>query len=325
VRALTANAPTFNARRYLREHGYPSSSSSQSTSSDLLWISKPQGQGAITTCPAAGTSGKVTGLLNNDGTQAFTPVPAIQTDPSGTGYVLGMSDIECPPNCGTGTKLTVFTVTKSGSVPAVSAPNSITVGSYTVPPSAPQQGTTRTIDTLDGRITHAVSGVDPNIGATAVWVSHTVAGGAGSRINWYEINTATGALAQSGSVSSASLYVLNAGISTDRTCTATTCAHGGAMVLGFTTTSSSSFPAVQMVSKIGSGALSGFVLIKQSTTSDKNFSCSPCRWGDYGGATPDPAASLTGATGAVWLTNQWTAGGNAASSGDRTWNWQATP
>ena len=93
----------------------------------------------MTTCPSAGTftSGKVTGLLNNDGSQAFTPVPAIQTDPSSTGYVLGMSDIECPPVCGTGTKLTVFTITNNAGVPAVSAPNSITVGSYTSPAVGP--------------------------------------------------------------------------------------------------------------------------------------------------------------------------------------------
>ncbi|HKT06206.1 MAG TPA: hypothetical protein VJT31_42415, partial [Rugosimonospora sp.] len=305
---------------------YPSSSSQQSTSSDVLWISKPQGQG-VSTCPAASTftSGKVTGLVNNDGSQAFTPVPVIQTDPATTGYVLGMSDIECPPVCGTGTKLTVFTVTDNGGVPAFSAPNSITVGSYQSPPAAPQRSSTRTLDTLDGRITHAVSGFDPTVGATALWVSHTVAGGAGSQINWYEVNTATGALAQSGSVSSNSLDLLNSGISPDRTCTAATCAHGTAMVLGFSTTSGSTFPAIQMVSKIGAAATSGLVLIKQSTTSDRNFSCSPCRWGDYGGATPDPAASLTAATGAVWLSNQWTTGGSAAASGDQTWNWQATP
>jgi hypothetical protein len=307
---------------------YPTSSSQSSTSSDLLWISKPQGQTAITTCPAATsfTSGKVVGLKNSDGTQAFTPTPAIQTDPSSTGYVLGMSDIECPPICGTGTKLTVFTVTNNNGVPSVSAPHSITVGSYQSPPDAPQKQTGRKLDTLDGRITHAVSGFDQRLGVTTVWVSHTVLGGAGSRINWYEVNPAgSGTLAQSGVVSSPTLYVLNAGISNDRTCTATTCAHGGSMVLGFTSTSSSTYPAIQMVSKIGNGAESAFVLIKQSSTSDKNFSCSPCRWGDYGGATPDPATSLTATNGEVWLTNQWTTGGNIFSSGDQTWNWEARP
>jgi len=306
---------------------YPTSSSQESTSSDVLWISKPQGQVPITSCPAASSfpSGNIVGLTNDDGSQAFTPTPAIQTDPSSTGYVVGMSDIECPPTCGTGTKLTVFTVTNNGGVPAVSAPNSIVVGSYQSPPDAPQRRTGRTLDTLDGRITHAVSGFDPTVGATTIWVSHTVLGGAGSQINWYEVNTATGQLAQSGVVSSLTLYLLNSGISNDRTCTAATCAHGDAMVLGFTTTSKSLFPAIQMVSKIGTGAQSGFVLVKQSAKSDKNFSCSPCRWGDYGGATPDPAASLTAATGEVWLTNQWTTGGSVFASGDQTWNWEATP
>ncbi len=74
-----------------------------------------------------------------------------------------------------------------------------------------------------------------------------------------------------------------------------------------------------MVSKIGAGAQSAFVLVKQSTTSDNDFTCSPCRWGDYGGATPDPAASIGASTGVVWLTNEWTNGTN------QTWNWEATP
>ena len=80
-----------------------------------------------------------------------------------------------------------------------------------------------------------------------------------------------------------------------------------------------------MVSKIGSGAQSAFVLVHASTTFDNNFSCSPCRWGDYGGATPDPATSLSAPSGQVWLTQQFTTGGGRFSSGDQTWNWQATP
>src|SRR5205823_1752892 len=104
-----------------------------------------------------------------------------------------------------------------------------------------------------------------NYGATTIWVSHTVLGGAGSRINWYEVNTATGGLAQSGSVSSASLYLLNAGISTDRTCTDTTCAHGEAMVLGFTTTSKKTFPAIAR-GRRSAPALVNSVLDAQSGT-----------------------------------------------------------
>jgi hypothetical protein len=56
---------------------------------------------------------------------------------------------------------------------------------------------------------------------------------------------------------------------------------------------------------------------------DTNFGCSQlgyCRWGDYAGASADPASKLSGATGDVWLTNQYTTG-----SADATWNWQAHP
>ena len=202
---------------------YAGASSSQTTSSDILWVKKPQGTGAVTTCPSATSfgTGKITGLLNEDGTQAFTPTPAIQTDPSSTGYIMSMSDIECPPNCGTGTKLTVFTLTPNGSnpsVPQISAPDSITVGSYTNPANAPQKNsvnTLDTLDTLDGRITHAVSGFDPVANATTVWVAHAVLGGAGAQVRWYEIKPTpqgSGTVVQSGSATSSSLYSFNAGI-----------------------------------------------------------------------------------------------------------------
>ncbi len=200
----------------------------------------------------------------------------------------------------------------------------ITVGTFSSPPDAPQSGTSNLLDTLDGRMTHAVSGVDPtHSNKTAVWVSHAVAGGAGSQVNWYEINPkpiATPSLFQSGTVSDASLWAFNSGISNDRACDLSGCAHGSAMVLGFTTTSSSTFPTSRMVSKIGTGAQSAMVTVKASTTFDHDFTCSPCRWGDYGGATPDPT-KMGGSTGEVWLTNEWTLGSTSPS----TWNWEATP
>jgi hypothetical protein len=75
-----------------------------------------------------------------------------------------------------------------------------------------------------------------------------------------------------------------------------------------------------MVSKIGPAAQSVFVLANQSPTFYADFTCHPvCRWGDYGGATPDPAAAATAAQGNVWLTNEW------ASTAWKTWNWEAHP
>jgi hypothetical protein len=116
--------------------------------------------------------------------------------------------------------------------------------------------------------------------------------------------------------------VINGGVSNDRTISAAGKAHGGAMVMGFTTSSSTTFPAIQMVSKVGSNAQSAFVLVKQSTSFENDFSCSPtCRWGDYSGATPDPAAAIGNANGEVWLTNEWADGGSIM----RSWNWEALP
>jgi hypothetical protein len=299
------------------------------TRSDLLWISKPQGSGPITTCPAAGSfrSGIFKNLREEDGSQAFTPVPAIQTDPSNNGFVMTMTDIECPDICGNGAFITVHALRPKPNNPAIpqlfTTGQSIPVATYTSPPDAPQKGSTDLLDTLDGRLTHAVSGTDPRFGATAVWLAHTVMGGAGAEVRWYEVQPTpvkTPSLLQSGAATNASLYVFNAGISTDRTVSQTGTAHGSAMVLGFNTSSGTQFAAAQMVSKIGAGAQSAFVLVKQSTVADNDFTCNPvCRWGDYGGATPDPAASLIAATGEVWLSQQWT-NGTA-----QTWNWEATP
>ena len=120
------------------------------------------------------------------------------------------------------------------------------MGSFESPPDAPQKGTTKLLDTLDGRMEHAVSGKDPGHGnKTAVWVAHNVMGGAGSQGRWYEINPQpinTPTLFQQGTVSDASLWVTNTAVSPDRACNTTACAHGDNMVAGFATTSSTTFP-----------------------------------------------------------------------------------
>jgi hypothetical protein len=65
-------------------------------------------------------------------------------------------------------------------------------------------------------------------------------------------------------------------------------------------------------------------MVHASTRADIDFGCAQlgfCRWGDYGGATPDPAASLTAAHGEVWLSQQYV----GTNGSDDTWNWEALP
>jgi fibronectin type 3 domain-containing protein len=299
------------------------------TGSDLAWISKPPA-GPLAGCPSPSTFqfGSFSGLTSQDGSDATTPVPAVQTDPSGTGWVVAAPDV----SAGSADYLTVFPVTKSGSGAAVlGAARTVFVPSYSVPAAAPQPGGP-TLDTLDGRLERAVSGVDPaQGGAMAVWTAHAVFGGAGSEERWYEIDPVNATLFQSGVATSDTLSVWNGAVSPDRAVNGSTAVFGESMVMGFSTSSPNDYPAIQMVSKTGGDRQSDFVLVKQSPGPNVDFSCAspygpPCRWGDYSGASPDPAADPNGTVGAVWLSGEWNEASADASGMDwRTWNWRAVP
>jgi hypothetical protein len=311
------------------------------TGADVGWISKPQTQAPIPNCPAESSfmRGKQTQLKTQDGTTlTSTPEPAVQVDPRGDGWIVDVPD---PTNSGaTGTKLELYHVTKNpdgtANIPQ-NATSELTVPFYSPPAPAPQMGGPHPIDTLDGRLTHAVAAVDPargNGNQIALWTGHTIFGGAGAEFRWYEIDVANAALYQSGDVADPVLYAFNGAISPDRivpTLLPTIrLPYGSNMVTGFTTSASSAFPAIQMVSKIGNNAQSAFVMVKQSPGPDEGFDCfqlGRCRWGDYGGALPDPLRPGPGAqTGKVWLSNMWATGEtNPGAATWRTWNWGALP
>ena len=295
--------------------------------SDVLWITKPPA-GPISDCTSLASlpSGGISNL-----SQTFTPVPAFQTDPSSTGWVVAnSSDVS---NGSSSTSLSLWRVTNSSGTLALTGPTLVGVNSYTLPANAPQPGTKDTIDTLDGRLTHAVSAVDPRFGKLAIWTSHTVLGGVGAQVRWYEIDPVTPSMLQSGTVSSGSSYAFNAAVSPDRAVSSAGASFGSNMVLTFSTVSGSSYPAIQMVSKRGASAQSAWVMVDQSSYSDVDFTCTspygpPCRWGDYSGATPDPAADQTQASGRVWLANQWQAAPDTSRNHLAEWRthvFEATP
>jgi len=288
------------------------------TGSNLDFVYKPP----TASCPANVTGGQFQQLRNADGTLTSTPEPAVNADPSSTGWVVGSQDV----GTGSGNYLSVFQVTKNEQgAPVLGPAASVPVAPYSVPASAQQPGTTAKLDTLDTRLPHAVAAVDPALGATAIWTSHAVFGGAGSEERWYEISTAGApALAQWGSASSPSQFVWNGGISPNRANDGSTGAFGSDMVMGFNASSTTSFPSIQMVSKMGGNGQSPWVLVKQAPGSNIDDSCGPvCRWGDYSGATPDP---LLAAGGHVWLSGEWNVASATNTDKDwRTWNWEAVP
>jgi hypothetical protein len=290
---------------------------------EVNWIKKPA---PGTTCPSPASFTSVKGSLfdlKDSGAgnpRSNTPVPAVQTDPGTTGWVVAsdVNDFD---------KISLFKVQEDAGATSVTVQQDatgISVPSFSLPPTIPQKGSSSVLDSLDARLTQAVSGADPSQGGTAVWTQHTVAGGAGSEVRWYEIDPNGAGIDQQGAASDSSLYAFNGAIAPDRLVNGSTTAFGDSMVLGFNTSSATSYPSIRMISKIGAAASSPFVLVKAGTGPENDYSCSPCRWGDFSGASADPGADAGAAHGQVWATNMWSHAGSDSSDIDwGTWNWSA--
>jgi hypothetical protein len=293
--------------------------------SDVDWIYKGNiGPNPIQTCPAQGLKGRIQTIKNADNTLATTPVPGVMTDNDFA--TQGRGAVVAEPDNTVNTYITLYQLIETLTGLKMGPPMTIPVPSYSAPANAAQCQAGPPLDTLDGRLETAVTGSDPLRGGFAIWTSHAVLGGAGSEQRWYEINANFGTLMQSGVVTSPTLFVWNGGISNDRTVNPSGKAHGENMVLGVNTSNATNCPAIQMVSKVGNNPQSGMVLVKQSPGKNQDFSCGICRWGDYSGAKPDPAAPLTDPTGKVWLSNEWNVASTDPSGTDwRTEVWEATP
>ena len=299
--------------------------------SEFTLVNKPPAGSAC--APTSAFAVYTSGVLHNaDSSLAATPVPAnLVDDANGSGYVVANADLT---QASSANFASLYSVSTNGSdangipVPHISGPANVPVASYAMPSNAPQNGSSYLLDTLDGRFEAAVAAVDPGRGNTmAVWTAHAVFGGAGTQERWYEIDPGTGSLLQSGAVSSGSLFVWNGAISPDRANNGVTAAFGDSMAMSVSTSSAATYPAIQFVSKRGTNPQSTLMNLVQANGANVDLSCSatsPCRWGDYSGASPDPAAS--GSAGKVWLANQYNvAGGTTSSTAWRTWIFGVAP
>jgi hypothetical protein len=99
------------------------------------------------------------------------------------------------------------------------------------------------------------------------------------------------------------------------------------MAMSVSASSATAYPSLQFVSKRGGAPQSALTNLVQATGPNIDSSCSstsPCRWGDYSGASPDPNGA--GAAGKIWLANQYNVGSSSASDTDwRTWLFGLTP
>ena len=263
--------------------------------------------------------------MMNASTQAFTPVAANEIDTKATGFAVARSG-PLPA-----TQLSLFRVTRdaiTGNPVIQSTGTPVTVPGYTFPANAPQNGSVNKLDTADARPTQAVAGVDPaQSGKFAIWTQHTINVGGRAAVRWYEIDPTANSLLQSGTASSASLFQFNGAISPNRQVNGATKTGGDSMLLNFNTTSSTTFPAIRMVSKVGAGSQSGPVVVVNSPGPLSGFDCDSatqfCRWGDYAAATPDPSTANQ-----IWQVSQFAVGSGSGTSGpatSRTQNFIATP
>ncbi len=280
-----------------------------------IWrIDKPAS--GDTTCPAsvpAVSFGSAAAKLRTaDGDLAFTPVPANTFDGSTNGYVVA-ADFA---GGGSANQIMAWHLSGTGPVTTLTQDGNIGVTAYTVPAPVPQPlPSLNTLDSSDTRLTQAVAHDDPDAaGAEAVWTQHTVAGGGGSVVRWYELVPSgcttpnpcpAGAKRQEGTVSDSSHFVFNGAISPS--------SAGNDAVVEYNTGSASltdglvQIRAQSRAAGAPVGQMAGELVLGTSTAADQDFTCNdpvaipptPCRWGDYAGATPDPNNA-----GVVWGTNQ---------------------
>jgi hypothetical protein len=284
--------------------------------SDMVAMSKPAGGNQ---CPAPTTFklGGAASIKNADGTSARSPLPINQMDSSSTGYALAPQ-----VHTSSASKLSLFRIRRNADgTPNVDFTGSdVPVPSYSVPDDAPQPGTTRTLPTGDARLTQGVSAIDPvHSNAVGIWTQHTVNGGAGARVRWYEINPVRRTLIQTGVAQHASMFMFNGAISPNRVVDGATRAFGGSMVLQLNTSSSATLPAIRAVSKVGVAAQSASRLLKGSPAPLDDFTCTTgrCRWSGYASATPDPTPPP--GTSRIWTVNQYSVSAGTGA-GWRTWN-----
>ena len=274
--------------------------------SGISAVSKPP---AGTTCPAASRFkvGTVFNIKDTTGAQTFTPVPANQVDALATGYVVTRNG--ALPS----TNLWIYNVTRAvGGAPVFGAARPVAVPSYTVPANATQPSFTQLLDTLDARPTNAVQAFNPATGRRtfSLWTQNTIAFGTTSEVRVYEINPvpATPVLLRTIDAASSGVFLFNGSVSPDRRRNVTA-AFGDSVVFNYNVSSAAPaiFPRIVAGSSLH-GAVPAFTLVMNGVDSYRDFTCpSPgnvCRWGDYSGASADPAAPGPTA-GQVWGANQF--------------------
>ncbi len=273
--------------------------------------SLPKPANGDTSCgtPAVSTFGSPSvPLQTSDGNLAFTPVPANTGDSAAAGYVIAA---DSPYFVASPSQIMAWHVGGTAGSPTLVPDGNMNVASFALPANVPQPSTSNVIDSSDTRVTQAVAHADPAAGGgEAVWAQHTVDGPGGRAVvRWYELLPASLTVRQLGTVSDLSRFAFNGAISPAN--------DGTTAAINYNTGGSTAFVDIRAQSRVSAtplGAMTGEITLGTSSVTDQDFSCggaaTPCRWGDYAGASPDPLFAQL-----VWGSNQL----NGALTSDPAW------
>jgi len=194
--------------------------------------------------------------------------------------------IAAPPS---GTTFSKYTARDTSKATTLTGPVSITVPSYSVPPSAHQPGTTKLLDTSDSRFVNAStqSGND-------LWQTHTIALGSFPGPKFYRLDTSANTVSQSGFYfASATSDDFNASIAAN---------DAGNCFVTWTSTDASAGRNAQVRLSGKLSADAGIAAGPFAFTSPTFYHPSadnPERWGDYSAVTTDPLDPTR-----AWLVNE---------------------
>lgn len=294
---------------------YPSSGTITFKTATIFVIAKPANGVTGCTQPSFSQFGtRSNPLRNGDGSFAASPNAVNSTDGTANDYIVAAHYGGFQPFS---PAVTVWHITygKKGA-PALVTDGDEAVPGYLAPPTAPQGGSSNYLDTQDTRLTQAVSRADPDAsGNIAIWTQHTISESSNPQpiVRWYELIPATRSVRQSGDANAGSTIAnFNGAISPT--------IDGNEAVLQYNQSSSTTLATVVVQSRLSSTPLgqmdpvvTSIATIGTSSAPENDFSCggtpqSPCRWGDYSAATPDPSANHT-----VWGTGALTGAGTPSA------------
>ncbi|MCF6156638.1 MAG: hypothetical protein E3K36_15700 [Candidatus Brocadia sp.] len=186
--------------------------------------------------------------------------------------------------------ITKYTLTYPGGIPTL-ASSAITVPAYSVPPSAKQPGTTETLDTSDLRFVNASTQIGDSL-----WQVHTINVNGLPKPRFYEFNTATDTVIQSGIISASTT-------SNDWNASIAANTNNDVYVTWSSTDPNAGINAqVRFSGRLHTDPIntisSGNVLSTSSTFYDPSTD-NPERWGDYSAVTVDPEDPMR-----AWIVNE---------------------